>query len=112
MESNGTIMFGSLCSMKVRIARLGYIAAFLAVAGYAFVTLRGPRGIAALIEKQRQIAQLEKRNQQLHQEIERKREHIQRLENNETEQELEIRERLKLVHPKDKVFITGQPESK
>jgi cell division protein FtsB len=98
--------------MKVRFAKIGYITAFLAVAGYAFVTLRGPRGIAALMEKQRQIEQLEKRNLQLHQEIERKLEHIQRIGDNETQQELEIRERLKLVHPKDKVFITGQPEKK
>ena len=29
-----------------------------------------------------------------------------------TEQELEIRERLKLVQPRDKVYIIGQPDQK
>jgi cell division protein FtsB len=55
---------------------------------------------------------MEKRNGDLDKEIERKREHIRRLNDNPSEQELEIRERLKLVHPNEKVFITGPPEKK
>jgi cell division protein FtsB len=77
----------------------------LLVAGYAVITLRGPHGIPAWLDKQNQIHQLERRNAGLAQEIERKREHIKRLNNNPAEQELEIRERFKLVHPNDKVFI-------
>jgi cell division protein FtsB len=98
--------------MRSPYARIAYVLAFLAVAGYALVTLRGPRGIAALIDKQHQIQQLERQNQLLHQEIERRREKINRLIDNPTEQELEIRERLKLVQPKDKVYIIGQPDQK
>jgi cell division protein FtsB len=91
--------------MKAPLARLAYAIAVLLVAGYAVITLRGPRGITAWLDKQQQIHALERRNAGLAQEIERKREHIQRLSGNPAEQELEIRERLKLVHPKDKVFI-------
>jgi cell division protein FtsB len=91
--------------MKAPLARLAYSIAFLLVAGYAVITLRGPRGIAAWLDKQHQIQELENRNAGLAQEIERKRAHIERLSGNPVEQELEIRERLKLVHPKDKVFI-------
>ncbi len=98
--------------MKSPLVRVAYILAFLAVAGYALVTLRGPRGIAALVDKERTIQQLEHQNLQLHQEIERRRERINRLTDNPTEQELEIRERLKLVAPRDKVYVIGQPGRK
>jgi cell division protein FtsB len=98
--------------MKVPFLRISYLIAFLLVAGYAVVTLRGPKGIPALIARQHQIEQAEKHNAELAREIERQRDHIQRLANSPAEQELEIRERLKLVHPGEKVFITGQPEKK
>jgi cell division protein FtsB len=91
--------------MKAPLARLAYLIAVLLVAGYAVITLRGPRGIQAYLDKQSQIRELETRNASLAKEIGRKREHIDRLSRNSAEQELEIRERLKLVHPKDKVFI-------
>jgi cell division protein FtsB len=55
---------------------------------------------------------MEKRNAGLALEIERKREHIRRLTDNPAEQELEIRERLKLVHPNEKVYIIGDPAKK
>jgi cell division protein FtsB len=96
--------------MRSPFVRVAYVLAFLAVAGYALVTLRGPRGIAALVDKQRSIQQLERQNLLLHQEIERRRGRINRLIGNPTEQELEIRERLKLVQPHDKVYIIGQPD--
>ena len=95
--------------MKAPLVRLAYLLTLLLIGGYAVVTLRGPRGIAAYFEKQRQIHELEKRNAGLAHEIERKRERLQRLANDPAEQELEIRERLKLVHPQDKVFILDQP---
>jgi cell division protein FtsB len=68
--------------------------------------------MAALIEKERTVGRMEQRNAELAREIERKREHIKRLAENPTEQELEIRERLKLVHPGEKIFITGEPDKK
>lgn len=98
--------------MKVPFLRISYLVAFLLVAGYAVITLRGPKGIPALIAKQHQIEQAEKQNADLARQIERQREHIQRLANSPADQELEIRERLKLVHPGEKVFITGQPDKK
>ena len=89
-----------------------YAIAFLLVASYAFVTLHGPKGVQALIDKRAQIHDMEKRNADLAKDIERKREHIKRLGDNSAEQELEIRERLKLIRPNEKVFITGEPENK
>ena len=95
--------------MKAPLTRFAYLVAFLAVSGYALVTLRGPNGLHALVEKQAQIKALEKRNADLAREIERKREHIWRLGHDPDEQEREIRERYKLVKPGEKVYITGQP---
>ena len=91
--------------MRFTPARYAYILAFLVVASYAIFTLRGPTGVPGLLEKRRQIELLEKRNAALAQENEHKREHIERLTNNPAEQELEIRQRLKLVHPDEKVYI-------
>lgn len=93
--------------MKSSAAKLGYAVAVLVAASYAFVTLRG--GIPALIQKQREIRTLEKQNADLAREIEFRRERIQRLREDESEQELEIRQRLKLVRPGEKVFILQEP---
>jgi len=98
--------------MKGSIAGFALLFGFLAVAGYAFVTLRGPKGVTALLEKNRQIEIMEKRNGSLAQEIERRRERIRRLSEDPAEQELEIRQRLKLVHPGEKVFIVGEADPK
>jgi cell division protein FtsB len=81
----------------------------MAVVTYALVTLSGPHGVHALMEKQRLIQELQKRNAIEAQRIERIKEHVKRLDDNPAEQELEIRDRLKLVHPDEKVFITGEP---
>jgi cell division protein FtsB len=96
--------------MNTPFLRITYVAAFLLVAGYAVMTLRGPKGVPALVEREHEIEQAEKRNGDLARDIERQREHIKRLADSPAEQELEIRERLKLVHPGEKVFITGQPD--
>jgi len=93
--------------MKSNFTRLAYAIVFLLAAAYALIALSGPRGVHALMEKQAQIQEMERRNAELTRDIERERERIQRLAENPTEQDLEIRERLKLVHPGEKVYITG-----
>jgi cell division protein FtsB len=93
--------------LRSSVAKLGYAVAVLVAASYAFVTLRG--GIPALIQKQSEIRTLEKQNADLAREIEFRRERIQRLREDESEQELEIRQRLKLVRPGEKVFILQEP---
>jgi cell division protein FtsB len=81
----------------------------MAVVVYALVTLTGSHGVYALMEKRHLIQEAQKRNAVEAQKIERIKEHIKRLNDNPAEQEREIRERLKLVHPDEKVFITGEP---
>jgi cell division protein FtsB len=102
-------MFQGIRQMKASLPRYAYAIAVLLVASYAFFTLRGPKGLQLLYEKREQIREMERRNAQLVKDIERKREHIRRLNENPAEQELEIRERLKLVKPNEKVYIIGAP---
>jgi cell division protein FtsB len=80
---------------------------FLAAVGYAFFAF--PRGVHAWQEKQQQVQEMEKRNAALARDVERQKEHINRLNNNPAEQELEIRKRLKLLHPDEKLYIMGDP---
>jgi cell division protein FtsB len=61
------------------------------------------------MEKERLIQEMQKKNTIDAQKIERIKEHIKRLDGNPEEQEREIRERLKLVHPDERVFIPGEP---
>ena len=91
--------------MRPSLTKIGYGVAILLAVGYAFFTLRGPQGIPALAEKRQQIQALERRNAGLAREIEIKRERIGRLRESPSLQELEIRQRLKLVHPDEKVYI-------
>jgi cell division protein FtsB len=98
--------------MSTPFRGIAFVVAFLALASYAFVTLRGPHGIPALFERQRQIEAVESRNDSLVKTIERKRDRIRRLRDNPAEQELEIRRRLKLVGPGETIYIIGNPDKK
>ena len=71
--------------------------------------LRGPQGVSALLDKRREVRQLEEQNAAKAAENERRRERIHRLEQNSTEQELEIRKQLKLLRPGETTFILEDP---
>lgn len=91
--------------MKLPAVRAAYAVIVLLGVVYAFVVLRGPAGIPGLLEKRAQVREYERINQQLHREIEQKQERIERLQENPTEQEFEIRQRLKLARPGEKIYI-------
>ena len=79
--------------------------AILVAVAYGAHSLQGPNGVGALAAKRQQIRQLEKQNADLAREIEQKRNRIRRLEQSPAVQELEIRQRLKVVAPDEKVYI-------
>src|SRR6516225_271682 len=95
--------------MKGPLTRFAYIMVFLIVVTYAFFAY--PKGMHAWQEKQRQIQDMEKRNASLAKQVERQKDYINRLKNNPAAQELEIRKRLKLLHPEEKLYIMGDSES-
>jgi cell division protein FtsB len=75
----------------------------------AFLTLTGPRGIAAIREKTRTVQRLEEENATLRREVEQQREKIQKLKESRSEQELEIRRRLKYLK-KGESYLVLPPE--
>jgi cell division protein FtsB len=95
--------------MKAPLTRFALLTVFLLAVGYAFFAL--PKGMHAWEEKQRLIQEKEKSNTILVKEVERQKERIHRLDTDPEQQELEIRKRLKLARPDEKVFITGEPEA-
>jgi cell division protein FtsB len=94
--------------MKISLVRTAY--AFVVLCGivYAFVALRGPNGIPALMDKRRQVHEYEVSNERLHREIEQKQDRIQRLQSDPREQEIEIRQRFKFASPNEKVYIIDE----
>jgi cell division protein FtsB len=88
--------------MRRALPKLAFALVALGLAGLAF---RAPRGIRTWVEQRQRIQEMEKRNAQLARENELKRERLERLRANPAEQDLEIRQRLKLVQPGEKIFI-------
>ena len=91
--------------MKISAGKAAYVIIVLVGILYAFVTLRGPNGIEGLIQKRVQVHDFESGNEELRREVEQKQMRIQRLQNDPQEQEIEIRQRLKLAGPNEKIYI-------
>jgi cell division protein FtsB len=72
---------------------------------YAWIAVSGPQGLQTLLEKHREIRQLQEQNAALTREIEHRRDRIRRLEDSRSEQEMEIRKQLKLLRPGETTFI-------
>jgi cell division protein FtsB len=83
---------------------LGLILLILAVF-FVFQTISGPNGVSAVLEKRREIRDLQEQNANLARENELRRQRIMKLRESRSEQELEIRRRLKLLKQKETTFI-------
>ena len=86
-----------LLKNAVRRTVLLLVVAFIGVYGY--LALRGPQGIPALLEKWSEIRKVEEENANLQRENQYRRDRIKKLQESRSEQELEIRKKLKLVRP-------------
>jgi cell division protein FtsB len=93
--------------MRSTVIKISLAVTILVAASYALVTLRD--GIPALMQRQKEIRAMEKQNADLNRDIEFRRARIDRLREDESAQELEIRRSLKLVRPGEKVFILQDP---
>jgi cell division protein FtsB len=90
---------------KTAVRRAG-LTMLIALAGaYVFLSLRGPYGIAALMEKRHEARSLQERNADLAHQLQEKKDRIRRLRESQAERELEIRKGLKLVRPGETEFI-------
>jgi cell division protein FtsB len=94
--------------MKSSSAKFAGAAALLLLAGYAFIALQGPQGVPGLMEKRRLIKEYEKTNADMARKIEQQRARIGRFSDSPDQ---EIRQRLKMVKPDEKVFVLQDPPS-
>ena len=78
---------------------------FVLAGVYGYMSLRGPQGIPALMDKWREIRKLEEDNASLQRENDYRRDRIKKLQESPSEQELEIRRKLKLLRPGETSFI-------
>ena len=72
---------------------------------YAWIAVSGPQGLQTLLDKRREIRELQEQNASLTREIEHRRDRIRRLEGSRSEQEMEIRKQLKLQKAGETTFI-------
>jgi cell division protein FtsB len=84
---------------------LAGLAALAGLTAYATIMLRGPQGLSALAEKQREVRELQEKNANLMRDNEAKRQRIERLKHDRSAQEIEIRKRLKLQRPGETSFV-------
>jgi cell division protein FtsB len=87
------------------VRRIAVLAGFVLIGVYGYLSLRGPQGVPALMDKWREIRRLEEDNASLQRENDYRRERIKKLQESPSEQELEIRKQLKLLRPGETSFI-------
>jgi cell division protein FtsB len=92
--------------------RAGFVLVVILACAYGWMFLSGPQGFQSLVEKRREIRELEERNANIRIENERRKERIRRLEESRSEQEMEIRKQLKLQRPGETTFILPESEQK
>jgi len=98
--------------MKFLAQRLGLLSLLAVVGVCAVVALRGPNGMPALTEKRKEIQLLQEVNATIAAENARKRARIEKLKHSRAEQELEIRNRLKMLRPGEtQIILPDEPKS-
>jgi cell division protein FtsB len=94
---------------RVVARRTGWIAGATVALAYAWMAFRGPQGIQTLVEKHSEIRELEEQNAAMARQNQALRDRIFRLEQSDSEQELEIRKQLKLLRPGETTFLLPEP---
>ena len=87
------------------IRRAAVLIVFVLVGVYGYLSLRGPQGVPALMDKWQEIRRLEEENASVQRENEYRSDRIKKLQDSPSEQELEIRKQLKLLRPGETSFI-------
>ena|SRR5579862_7847377 len=91
--------------MSNTVRRAIFVIVFAVIGAYGLLELRGPQGLPALRNTWTEIRRLEEENANLQRENDYRRERITKLEGSVSEQELEIRKKLKLLRPGETSFI-------
>ncbi len=91
--------------MLKRFARpILFIATLAAFASYATIMLRGPHGLRVLAEKRAEARRLEEENADLQHDLDKKQKRIEKLKNDPSAQETEVKKVLGYQRPDETVF--------
>lgn len=96
--------------MRLSVGKAAVAIVALAAACYGLAEFRGPNGYSSLVEKRREMQKLEQDNRMFRDEIDRLAARIDKLNHDPDAQELEIRKRLGLVRPGEKVYVLNDKE--
>ena len=97
--------------MNNSVRRAILLIVFALIGAYGLMELRSPQGIPALRQRWTEIRKLEEENANLQRENNYRRDRIKKLESSASEQELEIRKKLKLLRPgKTSFILPPQPQ--
>ncbi len=91
--------------MNSLAARIVYAVVIMAAFLYAVHSLRGPRGVSAWMQKETEAQKLEERVSALARENEQKAIELEVVRKKRDQQELMIRDRLKLLRRDEKLYI-------
>jgi cell division protein FtsB len=87
------------------LQKVGVLTALTLCGVYVYVALRGPQGLPAVEERWTEIRDLQKRNADLKRDVDSRSDRIRQLQDSPSEQELEIRRRLKMLRKGETTFI-------
>src|SRR6202789_2304597 len=96
--------------MSSSVRRVVILVVFALVGAFGLAELRGPQGLPALRGKWNEIRQFEEENANLQRENDYRRDRIKKLESSPSAQELEIRQKLKLLRPGETSFILPEQD--
>ncbi len=85
--------------------KIGVAVAVVLSGSYIYAAFQGPQGFAALQNKWQEVRDLQRENATLSSEVQARAQRIQRLRQSTSEQELEIRKRLKKLRKGETSFI-------
>ncbi len=91
--------------MKLSLRTLLSTSALLAAGGYLLFSFLGPDGVPMVLEKRRQIRELQRQNADVQKEIRDRRARIQDLSESPTEQDRKVREELRLLKKDETTFV-------
>ena len=90
--------------MMALLRQIGYVAAVAIACFYAFVVLRGPNGIPAMLERTHQVQKLEQEIKDLDSKISDKQVFLNEVRKNPEVREREIRRQLNKVKPGETII--------
>jgi cell division protein FtsB len=79
--------------------------ALVLAGGFMLFSLLGPNGIPMVLEKNRHVRALQEQNADLQRDLEQRRERIRSLSDSPSEQERQVREKLKLLKKDETTFV-------